>query len=113
MTTGPRISTSPSSSSLISQSGAGGPTVPILILSGGLQVPAPQVSDMPHSSASGTPSAWKNSITSGGVGRGADVAGLHQVEAEHARALGEHLLVGLLPLLLELGGNLLAGLDRA
>ena len=26
------------------------------------------VSDIPHSSASGTPRAWKNSITSGGVG---------------------------------------------
>ena len=38
--------------------GEGGPTVPILILSGGLHVPAPQVSDIPHSSASGRPSAW-------------------------------------------------------
>ena len=34
----------------------------------GLQVPAPVVSDIPQSSASGIPSAWKNSITSGGVG---------------------------------------------
>ncbi len=68
MITGPRISTSPSSASLISTPGAGGPTVPILIRSGGLQQPAPVVSDMPQSSASGMPSAWKNSITSGGVG---------------------------------------------
>ena len=36
--------------------------------SGRLQVPAPQVSDIPHSSASGSPIAWKNSITSRGVG---------------------------------------------
>ena len=42
--------------------------MPILILSGGFTVPAPQVSDMPHSSASGMPMAWKNLITSGGVG---------------------------------------------
>ena len=34
----------------------------------GLQVPAPHVSDMPHSSASWIPIAWKNSITSRGVG---------------------------------------------
>jgi hypothetical protein len=39
-----------------------------LILSGGFVVPAPEVSDIPQSSASGIPSAWKNWITSGGVG---------------------------------------------
>ena len=42
--------------------------MPILIFSGGLQAPAPQVSDIPHSSASGTPIAWKNTSTSRGVG---------------------------------------------
>ena len=36
--------------------------------SGRLQVPAPHVSDIPHSSASGSPIAWKNSMTSRGVG---------------------------------------------
>ena len=68
MIIGPRISTSPSSASLISAPGDTGPTVPILMRSGGLQVPYPQVSDIPQSSASGTPIAWKNSITSRGVG---------------------------------------------
>jgi hypothetical protein len=42
--------------------------VPIFTRSGGLQAPAPHVSDMPHSSASGIPIAWKNSSTSCGVG---------------------------------------------
>ena len=60
--------TSPSSASLISTPGVGWPTVPILIRSGGLQAPAPQVSDMPHSSPTGMPIAWKNSSTSSGVG---------------------------------------------
>ncbi len=35
---------------------------------GRLQVPKPQVSDIPHSSASSIPTAWKNSSTSTGVG---------------------------------------------
>ena len=48
--------------------GAGGPTVPILIFAGGLQHPAPQLSDRPHSSATGMPMAWKNTSTSRGVG---------------------------------------------
>ncbi len=64
----PRTSTSPSSASEISTPGAGGPTVPSLIRSGGLTQPAPHVSDIPHSSASGMPIAWKNSSTSSGVG---------------------------------------------
>jgi len=46
----------------------GGPTVPIFTAPGRLQVPAPHVSDIPHSSASSIPSAWKNSSTSTGVG---------------------------------------------
>ena len=48
--------------------GDGGPTVPILIRSGGLTAPTPHVSDMPHSSASGTPIALKKTSTSRGVG---------------------------------------------
>jgi hypothetical protein len=39
MITALRISSSPSSASFISTPGAGGPTVPILILSGELQAP--------------------------------------------------------------------------
>ena len=35
---------------------------------GGLQQPEPQVSDIPHSSASSIPMAWKNTSTSRGVG---------------------------------------------
>ena len=64
----PRTSTSPSSASLISIPGSGGPTVPIFTSSGGLQVATPQVSDIPHSSPIGIPIAWKNSSTSTGVG---------------------------------------------
>ena len=46
----------------------GGPTVPILTFSGGLQAPIAFVSLIPHSSPSGRPMPWKNSITSGGHG---------------------------------------------
>ena len=42
--------------------------MPSLIFSLGFTLPAPQVSLMPHSSASGRPIAWKNSSTSTGVG---------------------------------------------
>ena len=62
------MSSSPSSASLSSTPGFATPTVPILTFSGGLQAPAPQVSDMPHSSPTGIPIAWKNSSTSTGVG---------------------------------------------
>ncbi len=68
MTTGERMSSSPSSASRSSTPGAAGPTVPIFTRPGGLQQPAPQVSDMPHSSASGIPMAWKKTSTSRGVG---------------------------------------------
>ena len=60
--------TSPSSASRISTPGSGGPTVPSLTFSGGLTVAAPHVSDMPQSSPTGIPIAWKNSRTSIGVG---------------------------------------------
>jgi hypothetical protein len=62
------MSNSPSSASLSSAPGEAGPTVPILTAPGRLQVPKPHVSDIPHSSASSIPRAWKNSITSTGVG---------------------------------------------
>jgi len=68
MTTSDFISTSPSVSSLICTPGAGGPTVPILTSPGRLTAPVPHVSDIPHSSASSIPMAWKNSSTSTGVG---------------------------------------------
>ena len=42
--------------------------MPILTFSGGLQAPIAFVSLIPHSSPSGRPIEWKNSITSGGVG---------------------------------------------
>ena len=48
--------------------GATWPTVPSLIASGRFTVPLPQLSDRPHSSATGTPIAWKNSSTAIGVG---------------------------------------------
>ncbi len=60
--------TSPSSASFTSAPGTGGPTVPIFTESGGLHVITPQVSDIPHSSPTGTPIAWKNSRTSTGQG---------------------------------------------
>ncbi len=44
--------------------------MPILILSGGLMVPAPQVSDMPHTSVSGTPIAMEELEHLGRRGRG-------------------------------------------
>src|SRR5436305_1221846 len=68
ITNSERTSTSPSSAILIWHPGAGGPTVPILTWPGRLHVPAPQVSDFPHSSANSMPRAWKNSSTSTGVG---------------------------------------------
>ena len=64
----PRIRTSPSSASRSSTPGIGGPTVPILMRSGGLIVATQVSSDMPHSSQMGMPSAAKNSSTSTGVG---------------------------------------------
>ncbi len=67
--------------------GAAGPTVPIFTRSGGLQVPAPQVSDMPHSSASGSPSAWKNSITSRGVGAAPTFSDISSSSPSAARIL--------------------------
>ena len=42
--------------------------MPILIFEGGLHAPIAVVSLIPHSSPSGSPSPWKNSITSGGQG---------------------------------------------
>ena len=53
---------------------------------GGFTVATPQVSDIPHSSPIGIPIAWKNSSTSSGVGRGADVDGHDLVEPELARS---------------------------
>src|ERR671914_592035 len=49
MTNWPRISTSPSSASLISAPGAGGPTLPVFIRSGGVDGPEPPVSYIPPS----------------------------------------------------------------
>ena len=95
MTTSDLMSTSPSVSSLISTPGAGGPTVPILILSGGLTVPAPHVSLIPHSSLSGRPIAWKNSSTSTRRRRRADVDRDDLVESELRPQAGEDRLVGL------------------
>ena len=82
MTESPLTSTSPSSASLISVPGIGGPTVPSLTRSGGLQVATPQVSDIPQSSPIGIPIAWKNSSTSSGRRRRADVDRQHLVEPE-------------------------------
>ena len=73
-------------------------------------MPAPVVSDIPQSSASGMPRAWKNSITSGGVGAAptlqASTASRPEVRAE-AR---EDLLVGGLDARRELGRDLVAAL---
>ena len=63
--------------------GAGSPTVPILISPGGLTAPAPQVSDMPQISASGTPMAWKNTEHLARRRRRADVHRDRLVEPEH------------------------------
>src|SRR3954447_6042501 len=114
--------TSPSSSSLISTPGVGGPTVPSLIRSGGLMVPSPQVSDIPQSSPTGMPIAWKNSSTSSGVGAGPAGAARGPApsrrppargrffQSELLAQLGEHLLVRLCRCLGDLGRHFLAGL---
>ena len=54
--------------------GAGKPTLPIRIAFGGLIVPHAAVSLMPHISLSGSPSAWKNSMTE--TGQGADATAM-------------------------------------
>jgi hypothetical protein len=59
MTIGPRTSSSPSRASRSSTPGSAGPQVPARIAPGGLAVPAPAVSDIPHASAIGRPSASK------------------------------------------------------
>ena len=69
--------------------------MPILTAPGRLQVPNPHVSDIPHSSASSIPSAWKNSSTSTGVGAAPTLTATRLVETEHLAQLREHLLVGL------------------
>ena len=96
ITTAPRTSTSPSSASLISTPGARRADGADLDRArAGCRCPTPQVSDMPHSSASAMPIAWKNSSTSRGVGAAPTLTAIDLVEAEHRAQPREHLLVGL------------------
>ena len=59
ITISPRTSSSPSSASFSSTPFSGGPQVPVLIAAGGLIVAHEDVSDIPHSSQIGSPSAAK------------------------------------------------------
>ena len=52
--------------------------MPILTFSGGLHAPIAFVSLMPQSSPSGSPMAWKNSITSGAVGAAPTLSALRR-----------------------------------
>ena len=61
----------------------------------GCSVPAPQVSDMPHSSASGMPIAWKNSSTSRGVGAAPTLTASTSSRPSMRAQAGEQLCVGL------------------
>ena len=111
MTTSERISTSPSSASLISTPATGGPTVPILILSGGLTRAG--AAGLGHAPQLGRAACrWRGRTRSPrrGVGRRADVDRDDLVEAEHRAHLREHLSSALAARLGELGGDRLAGL---
>ena len=67
MTTGPRMSNSPSAASLAWTPCTGRPTVPTLRLSAVVMVDTPVVSDIPHTSRTGIPSPRKKTSTSGGM----------------------------------------------
>ena len=87
-----RISSSPSSAELDLDARRGRPDGADLDPArAGCTAPAPQVSDMPHSSASGMPMAWKNTSTSRGVGAAPTLTAIDLVEAEHRAQPGEQL----------------------
>ena len=88
----------------------GGPTVPILIRSGGLTAPTPQVSDMPHSSPSGMPIAWKNTSTSRGVGAAPTLTATASSSPSIARSPANSSRVALGGLRRDVLGHRLAGL---
>ena len=84
--------------------------MPIRTRPGGLTAPTPLVSDIPHSSASGMPIAWKNTSTSRGVGAAPALTAIASSRPSIARRPGEQLLLALGRGRRDVVGHRLAGL---